>query len=148
MKFNFGTGIALFYILFATMLTVFVIQAKKVNTSLVTKTYYDEDLAYQSHFEKIQNVIDYQAQLELTEDWDTQTIQLQFPANRLPSAGTIQLYRPSDDRHDVRFSIKVNASGVQTIPVGNLTKGLWEIKVDWESADLAFYQETSVYLQP
>ncbi|MEO1434176.1 MAG: FixH family protein [Bacteroidota bacterium] len=148
MKFNFGTGIALFYILFATMLTVFVVQAKKVNYSLVTKTYYDEDLAYQSHFDKIQNVLTYKAQLELTENWDNQTIALQFPADRLPSGGTIQLYRPSDDRHDVRLAVQTDASGKQIIPVGKLTKGLWEIKVDWASADLAFFQEASIYLQP
>ena len=55
MKINWGTGIAIFYTLFASVLVMVVIKSKQYDHSLVVDNYYEEDLHYQSHFDKLVN---------------------------------------------------------------------------------------------
>jgi hypothetical protein len=55
MKLNWGTSIAIFYILFAATMVGMVIKSKTYDHSLVTDDYYAKDLAYQQHYDKLAN---------------------------------------------------------------------------------------------
>ena len=55
MKFNWGTGIAIFLILFIGALIWVLYQSRQVDNSLVSDTYYQEDLMYQKKYEKLEN---------------------------------------------------------------------------------------------
>ena len=54
MKISWGTGIAIFYSFFVIAMLVFVYAATKQDNSLVSDTYYEEDLSYQKKLDKMQ----------------------------------------------------------------------------------------------
>jgi hypothetical protein len=54
MKISWGTGIAIFYSFFVIAMLVFVYAATNQDISLVSDTYYEEDLSYQVKLDKIQ----------------------------------------------------------------------------------------------
>lgn len=146
MKFNFGTGITIFYILFASFLALFVIKASGVEYSLVSKEYYAEDLAYQSHFEKIENRIQQNATIKISQDKNTEEIVLTFPENLKKGTGNITFYRSSDANQDWKQAVKLNQKGEQVISTASLSKGSWEIKIDWQANGYTFFQEEILYL--
>ena len=55
MKFNWGTGITLFYITFMFTMIFMVYQSTLVERNLVVENYYEKDLQYQSHLDKLKN---------------------------------------------------------------------------------------------
>ena len=55
MKFNWGTGIALAYGIFALSMVGVVFASRKHDPGLVQKNYYDLDLNYQARMDKKQN---------------------------------------------------------------------------------------------
>ena len=50
---NWGTGIAIFYGTFMVIMITFVIKSRSVDHSLVMDNYYEEDINYQSHMDKL-----------------------------------------------------------------------------------------------
>ena len=55
MKFNWGTGIFLFYTFFAVTLFFQVYQSTQYDNHLVVDNYYEKDIQYQVQYEKIAN---------------------------------------------------------------------------------------------
>jgi nitrogen fixation protein FixH len=146
MKFNWGHGIALFYIVFATVLVIFVVKSTFHDHSLVVDNYYEEDLNYQKHYEKLANSKALLNDVTIKHDSKSDKVTLQFPKKEGSVAGTIHFYRPSDKGKDFTVEIKLDQNFEQSLPVSELSPGLWKLKVDWEAGGKPFYLEESLVL--
>lgn len=141
MKFNWGTGIALFYGTFVVVLLYFVIKSTGQDNSLVSDQYYADDLAYQQHYDKLRNAQSLEQDLEISAPVDEGQVLLQFPANLGSVQGTIHFFCPSDSKQDFSVPVKVDTSYLQSVPHTSLKKGMWRIKVDWEAGGTAYFRE-------
>lgn len=144
MKFNWGTGITLFYILFAGSLLYFVIKSTTYDHSLVDKDYYAKDLAYQEHYVKLVNAQALETDLKVLNLLQKQELALYFPPDLGGVSGEITFFCPSDIKADFKVEIDVNKEMKQFIPTAKLKKGLWKVKVDWRAAGKDFYKEETV----
>ncbi len=141
LKFNWGTGIALTYILFliATLTMVFIFMNQDV--VLETNDYYAKGLEYQNQIDKINRTKKLPEQLEILNK--SNMIIFNFPKmfkNKVIS-GEIYFYRPSDIKNDFKSKINLSDSLQQIIYTQNLEKGLWKVKVDWSVDNQNFYNE-------
>lgn len=144
MKFNWGHGIALFYLLFAGVMIFFVVKSTTHDHSLVVENYYEEDLKYQQHYEKLANSQNLEQDVTISHDPATDYISFRFPKEKGTVAGTILFYRPSDETKDFKIEIQLDQNFEQTLPVSQLSPGLWKLQVDWEAGGVPFYKEETV----
>lgn len=142
MKFNWGTGIALFYSTFAAVLIFAVIKSTTHDNSLVVDNYYEEDLKYQQHFDRLANTM--AADIDFKVDNQNHLVHLQFPM--YAQQGEILFFRPSDKTKDFKLPVSTNASGIQIIPINGLANGLWKVKINWSSEEKNYYSEQTIIL--
>ena len=144
MKFNWGTGIALFYTLFVLVLVFAVIKSTGVDHSLVTEDYYQKDLEYQSQIDREVNTQALEEDLKITFSDPERTIRLQFPGNLGDVKGTALFFRPSNKALDFEVPIQPNDTGQQLIPTKGMLPGLWKVKVNWNAGGKEYYKEDTI----
>jgi nitrogen fixation protein FixH len=59
--------------------------------------------------------------------------------------GKVHLYRPSNAAWDRTFDLNLDANGMQVFSTQELPKGAWTVKVSWDSDDMAYFYEESLY---
>jgi hypothetical protein len=146
MKLNWGFGIAIFYSLFVIVMVAMVFYSKTFDNSLVVDNYYEQDLSYQTHINKLQNSQQLQKDLEIVEDKAQNAVNFQFPQGFGKLAGKIQFYRADDKSKDFTLQVDTDAQGVQSVPANALLPGRWTVKVDWEGDGKPFYKEEIIVL--
>lgn len=142
MKFNWGTGIALFYGTFVLLMIGVVFASRQHNPGLVQKNYYDLDLNYQARLEKKQNAAGLTEQPRAQFNASEKTVSLHFPAGMIVAGGTAKLYRSSTTDDD--FFVKIENTNAVEIPAGNLASGRWHVELDWEAGGKTYFWETTV----
>ncbi|MBK9580449.1 MAG: FixH family protein [Saprospiraceae bacterium] len=147
MKFNWATGLTLFFILFIGTLVFVVYQSTQVHDSLVVENYYEEDINYQKHYDKRQNTADLSVKVLVDYNKSDQEILFTFPVDSLSSAsGKILLYNPYSEKSDVNYDIKTDANGSFKIPIKDVKSGRWKLKIDWITGSKSYYQEEEIII--
>jgi hypothetical protein len=113
---------------------------------LVKKDYYDDDINYQVHYDKMKNARDLKTDLVIKLDSMGKNIVLQFPADLPQPTGKVLLFRPSQTGVDESIEIKADTQNEQLLSTESLKSGLWKIKVDWNVAGKDYYKEQGLVL--
>jgi nitrogen fixation protein FixH len=148
MKFNWGTGIVLAFIGFISFILFFVyrmLSDDKANHSLVSETYYIEELAFQNEIdaEQLAKDLDVPISVELIEEG----VLIVFPKNQQPDAisGAVQLYRPSNVDLDTSIPIDIKQSEI-LISKDQLKSGRWNITIDWTYNNQRYLHKTAIII--
>lgn len=144
MKFHWGTGIAIFLIVFVLSLVFVLFKSMQYDHSLVIDDYYQEDLAYQQHYDKMVNEQLSPLQVEINRKEKQLTID--FPKENTGIAGTLQFYKPDNKSLDFILPLKTDENNRMTVTTQDLVGGLWRIKVDYAANQEAFYYEQKIVL--
>ena len=143
MKFNWGTGIVIFFIFFAVSMICAVVATTRHPPQLVQKDYYALDLNYQDHLEKKQNAATLIVPPKVEFEAASKMIQVKFPEGMIAQTGTAKCYRSSTTRED--FSAKFENTSALDIPTQELTPGRWHVELDWATADgKKYFWETAL----
>ncbi|MBX2892305.1 MAG: FixH family protein [Saprospiraceae bacterium] len=142
MKFNWGTGIALVYILFALSMVGAVFASRKHDPGLVQKNYYDLDLNYQSRMDKKQNAANLAELPQVRFQAKEQKIEVRFPASMNMAGGTAKVYRSATNRDD--FFVKIENTHTLDIPAAGLAPGRWHVELDWEADSKGYFWQTTL----
>lgn len=147
MKFHWGIGIAIVYGVFMLLMVGFVICSRNVDHSLVMDNYYEEDLTYQAHMDKVANAGALTQDLKILEDDGSGKVTFEFPQDLADIGGEIWFYRPSDTSKDLKVEIVADRLNMMTVPTQDLLDGRWRVKVEWHGSGKAFYKEQELYIQ-
>lgn len=148
MKFNWGTGIVIGIILFMVFILQYVIRVQidsKFDNELVTEDYYQAETLIDSKYEKRQNASKLNEKLKIKNI--TEGVVIEFPEGFDFSKinGEISLYRPSNQKLDQTFPIKLTSNAL-IIPKNQLEKGRWDVSVDWTYDGNAYLNSESFNL--
>lgn len=143
---NWGWKIAIVYTSFALMVLamVFVSTRKKVN--LVEENYYQKEIEFQDQIDRIKNSHAIGDDFMLTFDSLSQLIRV-ANHSRDEAKGQIHLYRPSDESKDQFIQLDLGQGASKQIDTRSLQKGLWVIKVNWETSEKSYYSSIQVELK-
>jgi hypothetical protein len=141
MKISWGTGIAIFYSFFVIAMLVFVYAATNQDISLVSDTYYEEDLSYQVKLDKIQRTNQLKHIFELSIEQNSTGISVTIPEELSHFKGNMTLFHPAYAMLDQIYPIESNTQHKQFIPVQRLKKGRWLVKIDGENEGKNYYHE-------
>jgi hypothetical protein len=147
MKFHWGTGIIIVFVLFAAGIALMVTISMRQSVDLVTDDYYDRELRHQDQIDRSARTAAMGDSLRIAATPSELTIR--FPASYLHRtvSGTVSFYRPSDRRLDVAIPVSLDGSASQVLPLTSLERGVWKMKLEWTVDDISYYREEAVVVQ-
>jgi len=146
-KWNWGTKLFIFTALFMLFLITFFVLMGLRTVHLVEKDYYPKALEYQQHIEKDNNAKALDENVRIETKGETIEFKFQSIFNPDSISGYIVLYRPSGGEKDIRVSIDLDSSGYQYIPVVDLLKGKYIVKIEYFYNNKGYYQEKPVLVK-
>ena len=78
--------------------------------------------------------------LAVTPDVTARRLTIAMPALPAPAQGTVTLYRPSDAAADRAQPLALD-HGTQVVPLDDLPRGRWIVKVEWTAGEAPYYYE-------
>jgi nitrogen fixation protein FixH len=115
---------------------------------LVAADYYEQEVRYQSHIERLQHAQQPAATAVVTYDAKAKLISIALPPNhsQTKASGTIQLYRPSATNLDRQLKLAPDEQGLQTIDASSLLPGLWKIRVSWTADEKDYFLDQKIVI--
>jgi len=141
MKFNWGTGIAIFYSTFVLIFLFIWYQSTKVDDALVSNTYYQDDYQYQKKYEGMRNNI---KNPMIINNKSSENIVFKFPDNQTSVSGTVKFLRPSDESKDFKVAIEVNNNNEFILSKSSLITGPWDVSASWTSNGKEYFNKTKL----
>ncbi|HEY5750718.1 MAG TPA: FixH family protein [Chryseolinea sp.] len=142
---NWGKSIVLAFILFAAFIGVLVTVCVRQDISLVSKTYYQEELAFEAQMDRQRNteaLID-KPEIQVVED---RSLKITFAGFSQLKKGRLNLYSPGDATQDRTFSLQPTSASAQIFSIEKLRKGKYIARMTWTMHEKEFYYETTLYL--
>ena len=147
MKFNWGTGLFIFFTFFVLTLAFVLYKSRQIDNSLVIDKYYEEDIKYQQHYDKIKNLKDTGRDIIIQSNKGEGNLTITFPHGAQSKIeGMIEMYRASDKSKDVKTPFSLTQDSVFVLFTGSLEPGKWKIKIDYQCAGKSYFKEDDIYL--
>lgn len=140
MQINWGFKIAILYLSFVALILALAIMAMRQKVDLVSKDYYEQEIAYQGKIDK--KILT--ASLSESLSWELQKNKLilkfpkQFAGKKISSQ--VYFFRPSDVNLDMSFSVN-DTSINQFVETNKLKKGLYKMQINWNANNHEYYNE-------
>jgi hypothetical protein len=147
MKINWGWRIAMLYIGFLALMLFLVYKTTLIKDDLVSKDYYTKELKFQEQLDKQRRTK--QLFTPLTWHVEGRNIGLQFPDEVRDKKvnATILFYKANDARQDFSVYCSPDSNGLCTLPTQNLSKGAYQMQIDWKAGDISYYNEGTVNIE-
>ncbi|NOX17405.1 MAG: hypothetical protein GXO87_03875 [Chlorobi bacterium] len=146
-RISWGTGIALTIIIFMLTSFGFIYFSFSQDVNLVEDNYYEKEMKYQEQIERINraNALPEKLAIKIADSMLDVTFPTIFSPERI--SGKVHLYRPSAEKSDVFYEIKLNNKNKLFIPTDNLSLGMWKVKVSWAAEGLDYYNEKIIMIR-
>lgn len=141
---NFGKWILVAFVLFALFIGTLVTVCMRQDVSLVSKSYYQEELVHQAKIEKIRNTqaLGTQPQIQFL-DGKLQVVYADFDKIE---EGSLKLLRPSDARLDQTFDLKAAQGATRLFILSSWDRGLYRATLQWTMEGKKYYLEKLIVL--
>ena len=146
MKFNWGTGIFIFLILFLLAATAFMIFAARQGINLVHKDYYEKGVDYTEQMKVDARSVEYKNAFKIINLDKYILVEIEDKLSAKIDSGSILLFRPSDSKLDVSLLVDKQATKI-TFPKEDLINGRYILKFYWYSDGLKHQVNRPVNVQ-
>ncbi len=137
-KWNWGTKLALWIILFMGFILVFVFLSVRNSIMLVEKNYYPKGLKFQTRIDERYNSFHLKDDFRVSRENDQ--VVLYCPPIR-PDSGTVVFYRHNDNLLDQHYTIGPDTASKMHFNAGKFRKGRYLVKVHWFENEKGYYVE-------
>jgi hypothetical protein len=138
-------AITAFFILAVIFLVGFVIWAIGQREDLVSADYYEREVRFQLHLDKLNRSQSFARETIVAFEPEKQVIVVMLPPEQSCNVtGKIHLYRPSDARLDFEVPLTPDIEGRQRIDAKELALGLWKVRVSWSANGQAYFRDQAV----
>lgn len=141
-------GIVIAFAIFITGTVSLIVLTSFHGQDLVTADYYEQELQYQRRLDSQARTGALQGQASAVYDPQARCIRIAVPPEHAAGtlSGSIQLYRPAAAGEDRQIPLAVDASGQQQIDAGELSPGLWRVRLGWKHDGDDFVFEAKLVL--
>lgn len=145
MKWNWGHGITAFIIGFMLFMAILVYKTFTVEFDLVSEDYYAQEMAYEDRMNQVRNLNALGEAPEVLQG--NEAIVVKLPEEHLGgSKGTLVFYNPADKESDRLFEFEADQGGILQISKEELTAAYYEVRIQWEYENKAFYHTSDLHL--
>lgn len=136
-------AIILYFVVFITAMTVWIIFAVRNDHELVRKDYYEQELKFQSDLDGQSRAAS--SNVSVQYDSTRQIITVSLPVS--DAKGSIYFYRPSDAKLDREIALALDFNS-QAVDVRAFEHGLWKLRLVWTADGLEYRHNATVVLAP
>ncbi|MBL7911572.1 MAG: FixH family protein [Bacteroidia bacterium] len=144
---SWGTKITIVYIGFVILIVSLVFISANNKNELVSKNYYEQELAYQDRIDAVNN----EKQLAVTINYEIldEFIVLEYLRNEIKKdfKGEILFFRPSDSTKDKKIELKFDQEGEQAISKNILSKGVYKMCISWKNDKKSYYKDAIITIK-
>lgn len=135
-----------YFVLFITLLAVFVTFALKQEVHMVRPDYYAAEVAYQQRLDELNRAVGLGREAVVEHSAKHRGIGIQVPVAGAPESvtGTLRLYRPSDPALDREHELRVDERGRQFFDVSKLAAGNWRVDLRWTREGEVYLKERRI----
>lgn len=135
-------------VLFMGYIAMFVYKAMRQDVDLVSKNYYEQEIAYQDHIDMVGRT-KAAGDVAIRYKPESQAILLQLPESFAGQRinGQVNLFRPSDDQLDQELALQLGRDQSQLIEADKLEKGLWKVRVNFSAGEETYYTEETIQVK-
>lgn len=144
MKLNWGVALGGIYVTFMIIMIGVVFASRRHDVNLVTPDYYQKELDYQSEIDATNNTRSLAEKVKV--DYNGKHITINLSKFDSSAKGFVTLFRSSDHKLDKRMTLKISDDSKMVIPTDGLKRGVWIVKLAWESDGKKYQFEDSVFL--
>ena len=137
---NWGKWIIVSFVLFAGFIITLVTVCMRQEINLVSKDYYQDELAYQEQITRISNTS------SLAEKPLIALVgkkELEVKISQPIDGGELMLFCPSDPKMDRKFPLSLSGNK-QLINVGSVKNGMYRAKMYWSANGKDYFFETVI----
>ncbi len=138
---NWGQKLILVFIIFASGMIYLAYRCMHVDTDLVTKEYYKDELRYQDVIDGTKSANALSSKVQITQQNEMIRVQLPDEMKNGKVSGSIWFYCASDAKKDRHIPIQLNTDAFQQINKNILLRGTYTVKFDWTSNNKHYYSE-------
>lgn len=146
MKFNWGTGILIFLIVFLLAAAAFIIFAMRQDVNLVHKDYYEKGVDYTEQMNVISRSEPYNEKITVKQDETGLLIAIDSALAATIDSGKVLMYRPSGGNQDLEYLLEKPVSNV-FISSDKLIGGRYILKSQWFTGGTRYETEQPVIVQ-
>jgi hypothetical protein len=145
MKFDWGKGILLFFVVFLTLATIFIVFSLRQNNDLVTDDYYEQGADYTNQMETNQRSAIYADSLIFSQNQQTVTIVFCPDIVAGGKELTLHFYYAPDKQKDY---ILQNTSISDSVVISKklLAHGRNILKTSWKMKERDYYLEKTIFI--
>jgi|SRR5687767_9843048 len=136
---NFGKWIVVAFILFAVFIGTLVTVCVKQDVNLVSKDYYQDELAYQDQIERIRNANHLANKPRITKLEGK--LQVSFSDDLKIQKGELKLFCPSNPKMDKDYHISQTGGNTQLFEITSLQAGMYKAKLLWTMEGKEYFIE-------
>lgn len=145
-KFNWGTGIAIFYVSFVIAILAFVFWTTGNNRDLVTEDYYAEELVYQKTIDNKARANELVGEVSISSRIGRIDLKLPEGMNNRSIKGELFLYRQDDKRKDTKFQFEGSRLDF-SFNSEKIVTGRWKAKLSWAAEGKDYYFEDNIWIK-
>lgn len=143
MKFNWGTGILVFLILFLSAAAVFIFFAMRQDVNLVHEDYYDQGVDYSAQMEVDARSAAYNDSIRTYIEDGSFVVAFEKSLAFNIDSGVVLMFRPSNSSLDVSMPFGPTGSSLK-IPRSSLVAGRYILKLSWYLNGLEYEVDKTV----
>ena len=146
MKFNWGTGIFIFLILFLLAATAFMIFAARQGINLVHKDYYEKGVNHTEQMEIDARSVKYRDAFTIINKDKYLVVDIEKSLSAKIDSGSLILFRPSDYKKDILMPVERKTSQIN-FRKEDLINGRYILKFSWYFEGLKYEIDQPVNVQ-
>ena len=141
-------AIIAYFIAFFSFTVGLVVWAVHQKVDLVSPNYYDDEIAFQKRIDDVKRTEPVRGMVSVVYDTAAQTVIIKVPdvRHRIDTKGSVQFYRPSDERLDRTVPLALDSSGEQMFDAKVLANGLWKVHLQWVESGKDYYFDQTLVL--
>ncbi len=130
MKFTWGHGIIVFFVIFFTWIISFVIFTLSQNNDLVAKNYYKQGAEYSKKMEIDKRSAIFKDSISIVNTAQGVAVNFAPSLTNLPTEKEVYFYRPSSEKDDIRINVP---TGEKSLLLSNnkVIKGRYNVSISW-----------------
>jgi hypothetical protein len=146
MKFNWGTGIFIFLILFVVGAVGFVIFTLQFDVNLVHKDYYEKGVDYSEQMRMDTRSATFKNAIQVIPDDKFLVMAIEESLSSKIDSGNVLLFRPSDSKRDISIPVEKNSSNI-SVSKSDLIHGRYILKFSWYSEGIKYEIDRPINIQ-
>jgi len=138
---NWGHKLILVFVVFASGMFYLAYRSMHINTDLVTKEYYKDELRYQDVIDGTKSANALSSKVHILQQNEIITIQLPGEMKNGKVSGNIWFYCAADAKKDRHIAIELTNEALQLISKKIFLPGIYTVKLNWTSNNKHYYSE-------